>query len=84
MVFDCWPTHRFICVLRRVFQVIKLQACPRSFAPSLGDQDLDRVLVLPHCVDLLPLALTTIVGVVDLRRVSSSSKTQILSSQNVH
>ena len=38
VVFDCWPTHGGARVLRRVLQVEKLQACPRSFAPSLGCQ----------------------------------------------
>ena len=39
VAFDHWPTHRYIRVLRRAFQVIELQACHRVFAPSGKDQD---------------------------------------------
>ena len=46
--FDRWPTHVYIRVLRRVFQVIEMQACHRVFAPSRRDQDRQRILVLPR------------------------------------
>ena len=53
MAFDRWPAHRFFRGLRQAFPVMELQTCPRGCAPSLGDQDLDRTLVLPRCVDFL-------------------------------
>ena len=48
VAFDRWPTHRYIRVLRKVFQAIDLQACNRVFAPSRRDQDRERILVLPR------------------------------------
>ena len=39
VVFDRWPTHRYIRVLRRVFQAIELQAYLRAIAQSRRDQD---------------------------------------------
>ena len=53
VVFDCWPTRGNIRVLRRVFQVIELQACHRVFAPSRCDQDRERILVLLHLFAIL-------------------------------
>ena len=44
------------------------QACHRVFALSRKDQDRERVLVLPPS----PLAVTTVVGILDLRKVSIS------------
>ena len=48
VVFDHWPTHGYIRVLHRAFQVIELQACHRVFAPSRRAQDRERLLVLPR------------------------------------
>ena len=74
MAFDRWPTQRYIRVLRRVFQVIELHACHRVFAASRRDQDRERTIVLPRLLALLPLAVATGVGFLDLRRVSISSE----------
>ena len=55
VIFDRWPTHRNIRVLRRVSQLIELQACHRVFAPSRGDQDRERFLeVTPTKFGLTP------------------------------
>ena len=48
MVFDRRPTCRYIRVLRRVFQVIELQAFLRVVAQSRTDFDRDRILVFPR------------------------------------
>ena len=54
VAFDHWPTRMNTCVLRTVFQATELQACHRVFAPSRGDQDRERViLLLPHLFALL-------------------------------
>ena len=74
-----------ISVLRRVFQVIELQACRRVFAPSQRDQDRERILVPPRSfVCTSPLAVTTVVGILDLRRVSSSSELKSFFVQHAH
>ena len=51
-LFDRWPTHRYIRVLRRAFQVTEMQAYHRVFAPSRRDQDRERILVLPRLLAL--------------------------------
>ena len=59
---------------------MELQACHRVFAPSRRDQDRERMPVHP-LFSLPPLAVTTVVKVLDLRRLSISSehKTFLLS-----
>ena len=83
VAFDRWSTQRFIRVLRRVFLVIELQACPRGFAPSLRDHDRDRVLVFPRCVDFStgPYHLS---GSPGFPQSIQFLWAQILSSQQVH
>ena len=53
--------------------MIQLQACYRGFALSQRDHDRERILVLPRLF-ALPLAVTTVVGILDLRRVSISAE----------
>ena len=74
VAFDRRPTQRFFRVLRRVLQVIELQACHRLFAPSRRDQDRERIPVLPRLFAPLRWALPTVVAFLDLRRVSISSE----------
>ena len=63
--FDRWPTHRYIRVLRRAFQVIELQACLGVIALLRRDQDRKHIPVLPHLFALPSLAVTTVVGFLD-------------------
>ena len=75
VAFDRWPTHRYIRVLRRVFQVKELQVCHRVTALPRKDQDRERIPVLPRLfVCTSPLAVTTVVGFLVFRRVSSAAK----------
>ena len=53
VAFDCWPTHRYIRALRRVFLITGWQACLRVFAPSRRDEDGVHILVLPRSFALL-------------------------------
>ena len=58
--------------------MIELQAYLRVVALSRTCQDPGRKLVLPRLFALLPVAITTIVGFVDLRKVSISSEPKSL------
>ena len=66
------------------FQAMELQACFRVIAQSRRGQDRECILVLPRFVCTSPFAVTTTVGVLDLRRVSISSEVKYLVAQHVH
>ena len=73
VVFDRWPTHRYIRVLRRACPMIELQACHRVFAaPSRSDQDRERILVLPHLFALLHWPLPPLISAVSQVILSST------------
>ena len=59
------------------------QACLRATAQS-RDQYRERILVLPRWFALLHWAVTTVVVVLDLRRVSISSELESCFAQHVH
>ena len=46
VVFDRFPTHRYIRALRRAFQVTGRQACLRVIALLRRDEDREHILVL--------------------------------------
>ena len=71
MVFDRGPTRRNIIILHTVFQAVEQQAFLRVIALSRRDQDREHFLVLPRLLHF-SIAVTSVVGFLDLRSVSSS------------
>ena len=61
VAFDHWPTHKCIRVLRRAYLMTGRQACLRANAQSASSYG---------CTS--PLAVTTVMVFLDLKRVSSS------------
>ena len=57
-----WSIHKYIRVLRRVFQVIELHACPCVIALSRRDKDRERILVLPRSSAILHWSLPPLWG----------------------
>ena len=57
------------------------QACHRVIALSRRDQDRERILVLPRLYTS-PLVVTTVVVILDLRKVSVSSELKSYASES--
>ena len=75
MVSDHWPTHMNLSGdLRKVFQAIELRVYPRGFVPSRTNQYRWRALFASSSVCDSQLAVTTVVGFLDTRTVSSSAE----------
>ena len=79
MAFDRWSTHKYNRALRKGFQAIKLQACPREIALSRRDQDRKQKTCASSCVCTSPLAVTTVVVFLDFPNAFSSSELKSIS-----
>ena len=58
VAFDCWPTHKSMCVLRKACLAIGVQAFHRVIARLRTDWDHERTLVPPRGFALLRLQST--------------------------